>query len=732
MPEPSRRRVAGRLEGLSPVELVWSLAREARTGVLTVEDGRRGKSLWFEHGRIVFATTSIVDERLGERLLRHGRIRLEHLERALAMQAAEGGRIGARLVEAGALDETTLRETVRDQLRSIVRELLQWERGAYAFTETALPTSPEVTPELETAELVLGGVRACASVRRVRAGAGPTRRRVGLVPGWREVAAGLGLEETERLVLAALERGPTSLGELCREVYLPGFDVARTLWAFRLLGLAAPALGDGRESAQLIATTDIASALVALARDAETGVLRGWRDGTERAFHLRGGRCVFATSSDPDDGLLAFLLRRGVISLGDADEVSRRTLSNKRVGTLLREMGVLDDRELKQSVREHLQEIVQDTVTWCDGEWLFEPGALPTAETITLDLPVEALVAEGIRRIGSWTRVLAGCGGLDRPIGLTPRYLEALDAMGAGVEEWRVVAALREPQTPRRVCRQSEASELETCRLLWTLVVLGAVEYRSPDDPDLGVTTNPLPRVAEGVSGASVAASVAEGHPDEPDDLLPEEETLTLTPGRSIVPRAGRGPVAAPGAPAEAERPVGVASRQAPSPIAERTTGSTTLLSRDEVARALGEPPPALSAPETDPEPAWNPPADLDDAIARFNEVHRVVWRTLHAEVGAGAANFVRSCCTGDEAEAADPVGQAELHGDGTWSPEGLREAAVRARLADPWRAYRRVVAVEIARLREHLGDERTAHLERQLGELALERRALKPRLATP
>jgi hypothetical protein len=298
-------------------------------------------------------------------------------------------------------------------------------------------------------------------------------------------------------------------------------------------------------------------------------------------------------------------------------------------------MGVLDDGELERSVREHLQEIVQDTVTWCDGEWLFEPGALPTAETITLEVPVAALVAEGIRRIRSWTRVLAGCGGLDQPIALTPGYLAALDAMGAGVDEWRVVTALREPQTARRVCRMIEASELETCRSIWTLVVLGAIEHRDAD---------------------------------------------------------------------------GIGSEASPA--------ATTRLSREEIATALRSAPSVVPAGEAGGV-SWEPPGDLEQAIARFNEVHRVVWRTLRMEVGAGAANFVRSCCAPDAPDALDPVGETLLQPDGTWCPVGLREVAQRARLSDPWQAYRRVVEMEIARLRDHVGAESAARLERQLGELA-------------
>ena len=58
--------------------------------------------------------------------------------------------------------------------------------------------------------------------------------------------------------------------------------------------------------------------LLRLCTARETGVLYAGRGSMERTFHLRQGQCIFATSNDADDGLVSFLLRRGVISLRDS------------------------------------------------------------------------------------------------------------------------------------------------------------------------------------------------------------------------------------------------------------------------------------------------------------------------------------------------------------------------------------------------------------------------------
>ncbi|HKQ62301.1 MAG TPA: hypothetical protein VJS92_13500, partial [Candidatus Polarisedimenticolaceae bacterium] len=111
----------------------------------------------------------------------------------------------------------------------------------------------------------------------------------------------------------------------------------------------------------------------------------------------------------------------------------------------------------------------------------------------------------------------------------------------------------------------------------------------------------------------------------------------------------------------------------------------------------------------------WEPPADLDAHIARFNAMQRLVYRTVRAEVGAGAMNFVRACCDEQARQSADPLLGAELQSDGSWSAEGLREAVRRQRIRDPWAEYRQLIELEIERLKMHLGENRVSELQRQV-----------------
>ena len=101
------------------------------------------------------------------------------------------------------------------------------------------------------------------------------------------------------------------------------------------------------------------------------------------------------------DGAFERYVRRRVYREGlallderrDRDETAKRLLSNKRVGVILREMGVIDDRDLREMVRKQLGEIVFSTCGWESGDYCFVAGSLPTIEEITLKVSVESLIS---------------------------------------------------------------------------------------------------------------------------------------------------------------------------------------------------------------------------------------------------------------------------------------------------------------------------------------------------
>lgn len=861
----TERLVAGRLEGMSVPDLMWLLCRRCVTGTLRLE--RRGieKRVYFQEGRIVFAASTDPNDRLGELLLREGLIRLDQFEDAISRRG-QGKRLGAVLVESGYLKAEDLVAAVTSQCREIVIGLFPWEDGEYRFEEGPLPNQEVVTLGVRTGEILLQGIRRIQSFSRIRRSVGGPRTRYRVATEAAEFTEGLTLNEAERLVIQRLQSGPGSVETLCREIYASNFEIHQALWALKVLGAVCEADGAPRVPSGAFAVegtlpaNGVVEILIRLCRAGETGVLHVTRGSQERSFHVKEGRCIFATSNEIDDGLIAFLLRRGVISLRDREETARRLLSNKRVGTILLEMGVLDEKDLREMVRQQLGEIVYDTFRWEDGEYAFVSGELPTIEEIVMEASLEDLVSEGLRRVTQWSRVQAGCGAdHDGYVGLTPDFLSVLDRMRVGADEWEVVSGLGEPRRIHEVCRATKLGDFRVCQILWALRLLGAVRDVPAEEVEAwaaraaaaSVEGDPAPiPVAEpareepvvmgAFDGAEPASTDAVPAPAWLADLRGENAPLSPSPepsGGEVISEPWRLVAEAFPPPAWLSETHGVAGGESPAaeePSAESGTAeavprldspgdATRFLPRDEIEAALGlgprpgsgeqyelgepgsgaeeDPVPGVGAdepsaeyelaaagthlePEPDPEPCEardsdetaeetaeemagpvqveppddppratedaavreepafpEPPAaasferaepetalpaaeapehllDLDLAIRRFNQRHRVLYRAIRSEIGAGAANFIRSCRGGLGEKFDELFAESRLLPDGTWDADGLKRIAREKGVQEPWLGLERLLDREFEMLRPQIGESRGKALRDQLLEV--------------
>ena len=135
----------------------------------------------------------------------------------------------------------------------------------------------------------------------------------------------------------------------------------------------------------------------------------------------------------------------------------------------------------------------------------------------------------------------------------------------------------------------------------------------------------------------------------------------------------------------------------------------TARVSREEVEASIRE-------PEEAPAPLpFDPPENFDGAIASFNARHVILFRALRAEIGAGAANFVRSCRGTLDSRFASMFETAELRADGSWDPDGLKRSVIAHRVENAPDGFQKLLDDELQRLRVHLGEARAAALADQL-----------------
>jgi hypothetical protein len=109
-------------------DLVQQLHESRWTGAATLTHKGAGKTVTVKQGQLVFAASSDPDDRLGELLLRQGRLKLWDLVDARPAVSA-GQRLGAVLVDRGVLSAKQLITAVTHQVEEILYGLFQWARS---------------------------------------------------------------------------------------------------------------------------------------------------------------------------------------------------------------------------------------------------------------------------------------------------------------------------------------------------------------------------------------------------------------------------------------------------------------------------------------------------------------------------------------------------------------------------------------------------------------------------
>ncbi len=215
-------------------DLVQLLQEHRFTGLVSLHRGGVAKQITVEVGRMVFATSSDPDERLGPMLLRKGRLSLEQFENA-GRRVAPGRRFGTILVEDGLLLPKDLVRTVVEHSQEIMYDAFTWSEGRYSL-EAGQREAEAITLNIDTPRLIMEGIHRIDSWRRIDRAVGGLEAVYLRREGCEVTIERLALEPAHIAVVEALVR-PRSVKQLCAGWSLSSFELCRSLWAFRVVGL---------------------------------------------------------------------------------------------------------------------------------------------------------------------------------------------------------------------------------------------------------------------------------------------------------------------------------------------------------------------------------------------------------------------------------------------------------------------------------------------------------------
>jgi curved DNA-binding protein CbpA len=160
--------ISGLLRDCQMSDILLDLKKSNKTGIFEIIKGPIHKKIHIKNGDMVFATSNEDEDRLGEFLLRVGKISLEQYSQSVNILKKTGKRQGTILVELGFLKPTDLVWAVQNQVEEIILSLFQWEDGEFLFIEGQLPTKEVITLKISTANIIYQGIKRINSFTRIK------------------------------------------------------------------------------------------------------------------------------------------------------------------------------------------------------------------------------------------------------------------------------------------------------------------------------------------------------------------------------------------------------------------------------------------------------------------------------------------------------------------------------------------------------------------------------------
>jgi tetratricopeptide (TPR) repeat protein len=227
----------GSLANVPLAEVFRRVAAEELSGDLQVHLGSAIKSVYFDHGFVVFAASNLKRDRLGESMIDAGRISRHEFALASMIMKGSKRKFGEALVQAGVLSEEDLGREVAMQVNRIVLSLFKSKEGIYSFDERGTNIPVDLMVSLSIYRMVLEGIRFMTDGKLILAGLPPlnTPVRVAERPPFTVEPRKLKAVEQELLKGA---RNPTPLAALLQDTEADRGLALRAsygLWAAGLL-----------------------------------------------------------------------------------------------------------------------------------------------------------------------------------------------------------------------------------------------------------------------------------------------------------------------------------------------------------------------------------------------------------------------------------------------------------------------------------------------------------------
>jgi tetratricopeptide (TPR) repeat protein len=249
--------IEGALQDVALADICQLLAMGMKTGCLSLTDRSNFGYVYFERGRVIYASVLNRPDRLGELLVRNSVISRVQLAAAMEKQAQDrGARLGELLVRTGALTHEQLQRYISLQIEEAVYHLFTWSQGSFHFDPDQKPDEGVILVNISAESLLMEGARRVDEWGMLQKKI-PSMDLVFAMEKDPDETAEVELTKHQKKLMPLID-GHRTVEELVHESGMVEFEVAKALYGLIQAGFvaragqrdAAATPGTGTEAAQ--------------------------------------------------------------------------------------------------------------------------------------------------------------------------------------------------------------------------------------------------------------------------------------------------------------------------------------------------------------------------------------------------------------------------------------------------------------------------------------------------
>ncbi len=206
----------------------------------------------------------------------------------------------------------------------------------------------------------------------------------------------------------------------------------------------------------------------------KTGILQIIRQNTIKKVLFQDGHIVFAISSDINDRIGVYCLKRSLITLKELEK-SVKVQNEDRIGTTLLNMGAISEKELVKAVQSHLEEIIYSLFSFSDGDYSFFEKEIQS-ENIKIELSTGSLIFNGVKRMGQWDAIRKAVGDLNAVYCISHNPIFRFQELKLNSEELQILELINGRNTNDQICAHSNLPDYFTYKTLFGFISCGIIE----------------------------------------------------------------------------------------------------------------------------------------------------------------------------------------------------------------------------------------------------------------